>query len=112
MLATMTNYTDDMNADVLFPPELMENVLGQVLSDAGLSQVRVAETEKFPHVTFFMNGGVHDVYPLEERILIPSPQVETYDLKPEMSAYEVADALIEGIDEDKYDAIILNFAKP
>lgn len=112
MLATMTNYTDEMNADVLFPPELMDNVLGQVLADAGLSQVRVAETEKFPHVTFFMNGGVHDEYPLEERILIPSPQVETYDLKPEMSAYEVADALIEGIDEDKYDAIILNFANP
>lgn len=112
MLATMTNYTDDMNAEVLFPPELMDNVLGKVLDDAGLSQVRVAETEKFPHVTFFMNGGVHDEYSLEERILIPSPQVETYDLKPEMSAYEVADALIEGIDEDKYDAIILNFANP
>lgn len=112
VLATMTNYTDEMNADVLFPPQLMTNVLGQVLADADLNQVRVAETEKFPHVTFFMNGGVHDEYPKEERILVPSPKVETYDLKPEMSAYEVADALIEGIDEDKYDAIILNFANP
>lgn len=112
ILATMTNYTDEMNAKVLFPPQLMKNVLGEVLSDAGLSQVRVAETEKFPHVTFFMNGGIHEEYPNENRILVPSPDVETYDLKPEMSAYEVADELIAGIDEDKYDAIILNFANP
>ncbi|SHE27833.1 phosphoglycerate mutase [Atopostipes suicloacalis DSM 15692] len=111
-LATMTNYTDEMNAEVLFPPQLMKNVLGEVLSDADMDQVRVAETEKFPHVTFFMNGGVHEEYPKESRILVPSPQVETYDLQPEMSAYEVADTLIEGIDEDKYDAIILNFANP
>src|SRR5699024_3552004 len=101
-----------MNAKVLFPPQLMKNVLGEVLSDAGLSQVRVAETEKFPHVTFFMNGGIHEEYPNENRILVPSPDVETYDLKTEMSAYEVADELIAGIDEDKYDAIILNFANP
>lgn len=111
-LVTMTNYTDEMNADVIFPPTFMNNVLGEVLSDAGLSQVRVAETEKFPHVTFFMNGGRHEKFPGEQRILIPSPQVETYDLKPEMSAYEVADALVEGIDQDLYDAIILNFANP
>lgn len=111
-LVTMTNYTDDMNAEVLFPPIYLTNVLGQVLSDAELKQVRVAETEKFPHVTFFMNGGIHEEFPGEERILIPSPQVETYDLKPEMSAYEVADALVERIDEDAYDAIILNFANP
>ncbi|MDN6162278.1 MAG: 2,3-bisphosphoglycerate-independent phosphoglycerate mutase [Atopostipes sp.] len=111
-LLTMTNYTNEMDADVLFPPIMMDNVVGEVLSDAGLSQVRVAETEKFPHVTFFMNGGRHDEFPGEERILIPSPQVETYDLKPEMSAYEVADALVEGIDQDLYDAILLNFANP
>ncbi|MDN6161187.1 MAG: 2,3-bisphosphoglycerate-independent phosphoglycerate mutase [Atopostipes sp.] len=111
-LATMTNYTDEMDADVLFPPVTMDNVVGEVLSDAGLSQVRVAETEKFPHVTFFMNGGRHEEFPGEERILIPSPDVETYDLKPEMSAYEVADALVEGIDDDLYDAILLNFANP
>lgn len=111
-LVTMTNYTDDMNAEVLFPPVYLDNVLGKVLSDNDLKQVRVAETEKFPHVTFFMNGGIHDEYPGEERILVPSPQVETYDLKPEMSAYEVADTLIERIEKDAYDAIILNFANP
>lgn len=111
-LLTMTNYTDEMDAEVLFPPIMMDNVVGEVLSDAGLSQVRVAETEKFPHVTFFMNGGRHEEFPGEDRILIPSPQVETYDLKPEMSAYEVADALVEGIDKDLYDAILLNFANP
>ena len=110
--ATMTNYTDEMNAEVVFPPIFLDNVLGQVLADAGLSQVRVAETEKFPHVTFFMNGGIHEEFPGEHRILIPSPDVETYDLKPEMSAYEVADALVEGIEDDQYDAIILNFANP
>lgn len=111
-LTTMTNYTDEMNADVIFLPMFMNNVVGEVLSDAGLVQVRVAETEKFPHVTFFMNGGRHEKYPGEERILIPSPQVETYDLKPEMSAYEVADALVEGIEDDRYDAILMNFANP
>ena len=101
-----------MNAEVVFPPVFLTNVLGQVLSDNGLKQVRVAETEKFPHVTFFMNGGIHEEFPGEERILIPSPKVETYDLKPEMSAYEVADALVEKIEADAYDAIILNFANP
>ena len=111
-LVTMTNYTDDMNADVVFPPVYLTNVLGQVLADNDLKQVRVAETEKFPHVTFFMNGGIHEEFPGEERILIPSPQVETYDLKPEMSAYEVAYALVEKIEADAYDAIILNFANP
>lgn len=111
-LVTFTNYTDDMNAEVVFPPVFLTNVLGQVLSDNGLKQVRVAETEKFPHVTFFMNGGIHEEFPGEERILIPSPKVETYDLKPEMSAYEVADALVEKIEADAYDAIILNFANP
>lgn len=112
ILATMTNYTDEMNAEVLFPPVHLDNVIGEVLSDNNLVQVRVAETEKYPHVTFFMNGGVHDEFPGEKRILIPSPQVETYDLQPEMSAYEVADALVAGIEDDEYDAIILNFANP
>ena len=111
-LVTMTNYTDDMNAEVVFPPIYLTNVLGQVLADNDLKQVRVAETEKFPHVTFFMNGGIHEEFPGEERILIPSPKVETYDLKPEMSAYEVADALVEKIEADAYDAVILNFANP
>lgn len=111
-LVTMTNYTDDMNAGVMFPPMLMDNVLGKVLADNGLKQLRIAETEKYPHVTFFMNGGTHDEFPGESRTLIPSPKVETYDLKPEMSAYEVGDSLVEDIQADKHDAIILNFANP
>ncbi|WP_161878597.1 2,3-bisphosphoglycerate-independent phosphoglycerate mutase [Alkalibacterium sp. MB6] len=109
---TFTQYTSDMKADVMFPPVFLKNVLGQVLADNGLKQLRIAETEKYPHVTFFMNGGTNDEFPGESRILIPSPQVETYDLKPEMSAYEVADALVEDIKNDKHDAIILNFANP
>jgi len=111
-LSTMTKYNDDIDAEVLFEPIFLDNVLGSVLADNDLKQVRVAETEKFPHVTFFLNGGVHDEFPGEERILIPSPDVETYDMKPEMSAYEVADALVEGIEDNKYDSIILNFANP
>lgn len=111
-LVTMTNYTNEMDATVLFKPQYLDNMLGKVLSDAGKVQVRVAETEKYPHVTFFLNGGVHEEFPGEKRILIPSPDVATYDLKPEMSAYEVADALIEGIEDDQYDAIVLNFANP
>jgi 2,3-bisphosphoglycerate-independent phosphoglycerate mutase len=109
---TMTQYTAEMQADVMFPPVFLKNVLGQVIADAGLTQLRIAETEKYPHVTFFMNGGTNDEFPGESRILIPSPQVETYDLKPEMSAYEVGDALVKDIEADKHDAIILNFANP
>ncbi|EXJ22667.1 2,3-bisphosphoglycerate-independent phosphoglycerate mutase [Alkalibacterium sp. AK22] len=109
---TFTQYTADMDADIMFPPTLMKNVIGQVLSDNGLKQLRIAETEKYPHVTFFMNGGTNDEFPGEKRILIPSPQVETYDLKPEMSAYEVTDALVEDIQNDQHDAIILNYANP
>ncbi|PRY82626.1 2,3-bisphosphoglycerate-independent phosphoglycerate mutase [Alkalibacterium olivapovliticus] len=109
---TFTQYTADMAADVMFPPAFLKNVLGQVLADNGLNQLRIAETEKYPHVTFFMNGGTNDEFPGEKRILIPSPQVETYDLKPEMSAYEVTDALIEDIKNDEHDAIILNYANP
>ncbi|MBA5844683.1 2,3-bisphosphoglycerate-independent phosphoglycerate mutase, partial [Escherichia coli] len=84
----------------------------EVLSNEGLSQLRIAETEKYPHVTFFMNGGRNEEFPGENRILINSPKVETYDLQPEMSAYEVTDALVEDIKNDKHDAIILNFANP
>ena len=83
-----------------------------MLSAAGLRQLRIAETEKYAHVTFFFNGGVEKAYPGEDRILIPSPKVATYDLKPEMSAYEVADKVVEKINEDIYDVIILNFANP
>lgn len=111
-LVTMTQYTAEMDADVMFPPLAIKNVLGEVLSNEGLTQLRIAETEKYPHVTFFMNGGINEEYPGEDRTLIPSPKVETYDLKPEMSAYEVADSLVADIEADKYDSIILNFANP
>lgn len=109
---TFTQYTADMDAEIMFPPVSLKNVIGQVLADNGLNQLRIAETEKYPHVTFFMNGGTNDEFPGEKRILIPSPQVETYDLKPEMSAYEVTDALLEDIENDEHDAIILNYANP
>lgn len=109
---TFTQYTADMDAEIMFPPVFLKNVIGQVLADNGLNQLRIAETEKYPHVTFFMNGGANDEFPGEKRILIPSPQVETYDLKPEMSAFEVTDALLEDIENDEHDAIILNYANP
>lgn len=109
---TMTLYNPSIDADVAFAPIEMKNVLGEVLSNAGLSQLRIAETEKYPHVTFFMNGGRNEEFPGENRILIPSPKVATYDLKPEMSAYEVGEALYQSIENDENDAIILNFANP
>lgn len=111
-LVTMTQYTDTMNAEVMYPPIVPKNVIGEVLANNGLTQLRIAETEKYPHVTFFMNGGLNDEYEGESRTLIPSPQVETYDLKPEMSAYEVTDSLVADLEDDKFDAIILNFANP
>src|SRR5699024_976013 len=109
---TMTLYNPSIKAEVAFEPIALKNVIGEVLSNEGLSQLRIAETEKYPHVTFFMNGGRNEEFPGENRILIPSPKVETYDLKPEMSAYEVTDALVADIEADKSDAIILNFANP
>ena len=107
----MTQYDATMpNVKVAFPPSVIKNTLGEYLSSLGLSQLRIAETEKYAHVTFFFNGGVEKPNPLEDRILIPSPKVATYDMQPEMSAYEVTDAVIKEIEEDKYDCIILNFA--
>ncbi|WP_018659361.1 2,3-bisphosphoglycerate-independent phosphoglycerate mutase [Allofustis seminis] len=111
-LIIMTNYRDDIKAAVVFPPIFLKNVLGEVLAKHQMKQLRIAETEKYPHVTFFMNGGIHEEFAGEQRTLIPSPKVETYDLKPEMSAYEVADSVVADIEADKYDAIILNFANP
>ncbi len=111
-LVTMTLYNPSIDAEVAFPPIELKNVLGEVLSNEGLSQLRIAETEKYPHVTFFMNGGRNEEFDGENRILIPSPKVETYDLKPEMSAYEVGEALVADIKAGKNDAIILNFANP
>jgi 2,3-bisphosphoglycerate-independent phosphoglycerate mutase len=104
--ATMPNVT------VAFPPEDVDPTLGKTIADLGLRQLRIAETEKYAHVTFFFNGGVEEPNLNEDRILIASPKVATYDLQPEMSAPEVASTVIEKINEDTYDLIILNFANP
>ena len=109
---TFTHYSVDVNALVAFENQDLVNTVGEVIAANGLTQLRIAETEKYPHVTFFMSGGREATFPGEERILIASPKVATYDLKPEMSAYEVTDALLEAIAADKFDAIILNFANP
>ncbi len=97
---------------VAFPKEEMENTLGEYLASQGLKQLRLAETEKYAHVTFFFNGGVEVPNPGEDRILVPSPKVATYDLQPEMSAYQVCAQLVEAIGSGKYDALIINFANP
>jgi 2,3-bisphosphoglycerate-independent phosphoglycerate mutase len=108
----MTEYSSDLNGffEVLFPAESLTRILGEVVSDAGLTQLRIAETEKYAHVTFFFNGGREAVFPGEERILVPSPKVATYDLKPEMSAPEVTDKLVAAIDSGKFDLIVVNYA--
>lgn len=109
----LTEYDETLNLPVAYPPEKYHDILAQVVSDAGLNQLRIAETEKYAHVTFFFNGGKEVAYPGEERILIPSPQdVPTYDLKPEMSADEVATRVVEQIENNCPDLIILNFANP
>ncbi len=109
----MTQYDATMpNVHVAFPPASIDNTLGQYLSGLGKTQLRIAETEKYAHVTFFFNGGVEEANSLEDRILVPSPQVATYDLQPEMSAYTVAEKVVEEIKAGKYDCIILNFANP
>lgn len=109
----MTQYDETMpNVEIAFPPAVISNTLGEYLSSLGMSQLRIAETEKYAHVTFFFNGGVEKPNPLEDRILIPSPKVATYDLQPEMSAFEVTEKVIEEIKSSKYDCIILNFANP
>ncbi|NPV29116.1 MAG: 2,3-bisphosphoglycerate-independent phosphoglycerate mutase [Firmicutes bacterium] len=108
----MTQYDVTIPAPVAFPPQSLKNTLGEVLAAHGLRQLRIAETEKYAHVTFFFNGGVEAPNPGEDRILIPSPRVATYDLKPEMSAREVTEAVLAEIKKDRYDVIILNYANP
>ena len=108
----MTQYDAGLDAPVAFPPQNLDNTLGEVLSAAGLAQLRIAETEKYAHVTFFFNGGVEQANPGEDRILIPSPKVATYNLQPEMSAYEVTRRVLEEIDRDFYDVVIMNYANP
>ncbi|MDO4544743.1 MAG: 2,3-bisphosphoglycerate-independent phosphoglycerate mutase [Bacillota bacterium] len=107
----MTQYDAEMpNVTLAFPPESLKNTLGEYVADLGLKQLRIAETEKYAHVTFFFNGGVEAPNRNEDRILVPSPKVPTYDLQPEMSAYEVTEKVLEAINSDQYDLIILNFA--
>lgn len=108
----MTQYDATITAPVAFPQEEIKDTLGEVLAQHGLHQLRIAETEKYAHVTFFFNGGVEAPNANEERILIPSPKVSTYDLQPEMSAEEVTQTLLAELDKDKFDAIIFNFANP
>ena len=108
---SMTQYDASFaNLEVAFRPQSLDNTLGQLLSDRGLTQLRIAETEKYAHVTFFFNAGVEQPYPGEDRALIPSPKVATYDLQPQMSAYEVAAEAVARVKSGKYDVMILNFA--
>jgi len=112
-LATMTAYDDTLvDAAVAFPANHLEMTLARILADRGLRQLRLAETEKYAHVTFFFNGGVEKIEKGEERILIPSPKVRTYDLQPQMSAELVTEALINAVESDLYDVIIINYANP
>ena len=107
----MTPYDATMpNVDVAFKKESLDNTLGEYISKLGMKQLRIAETEKYAHVTFFFNGGVEKQYEGEDRILVHSPKVATYDLQPEMSAYEVTDKMVDAVNSGKYDVIILNFA--
>lgn len=109
---SLTEYDATFNLSIAYPPERLDHIFGEYISSLNLRQLRIAETEKYAHVTFFFNGGIEDPYPGEDRILIPSPKVATYDLKPEMSAYEVTDKLVTAIENQHYDVIICNFANP
>lgn len=106
----LTRYQASIQAPVAYMPEPLHNTLGEYLSNLGKTQLRIAETEKYAHVTFFFSGGREDEYEGEKRILIPSPSVATYDLKPEMSAYEVTDKVVEAINSQAYDLIVINYA--
>jgi 2,3-bisphosphoglycerate-independent phosphoglycerate mutase len=110
----MTEYGAELNRFMqpIFPPQSVPNVLGQAIADLGCTQLRMAETEKYPHVTYFLNGGTEEQYPGEDRIMVPSPQVATYDLRPEMSASELTDKAVDAINSGKYDLIVLNYANP
>ena len=111
-IVTMTLYEAGLPTEVAFAPHEIRNTLGRVIAESGLRQLRIAETEKYAHVTFFFNGGEEAIEEGEDRVLIPSPKVATYDLQPEMSAPEVGAAVVENINSGKYDLIVLNFANP
>ena len=108
----MTQYDENFDLAVAFKPQKLVNILGQVLDDNNIKQFRTAETEKYAHITFFFNGGVEEPGKLETRKLVASPKVATYDLKPEMSAYEVCDNVLEALDNKDYGFILVNFANP
>jgi 2,3-bisphosphoglycerate-independent phosphoglycerate mutase len=112
--AGMTEYSTALNAlmQTILLPQDLSNVLGEVVANAGRTQLRTAETEKYPHVTYFLNGGREQPYPGEDRVMVPSPKVATYDLQPEMSAPELTDKAVEAINSGKYDLIVLNYANP
>lgn len=107
---TLTGYSEEFDVPVAFPPERVRNGFGEYIANLGLRQLRIAETEKYPHVTYFFNGGEETVYPGEDRVMVKSPHVATYDLQPEMNAYELTDRLTEAIELGKYNAIICNYA--
>lgn len=109
---SLTEYKSDFDVPVAYPPERLKNVFGEYLSSLGLQQLRIAETEKYAHVTFFFNGGREEPFEFEDRILVNSPNVSTYDQQPEMNAYELTDKLVEAIKSGQYDAIICNYANP
>lgn len=111
-IVTMTEYEDGLPVEVVFPVELLKNTLAEWISKHGLKQYHSAETEKYPHVTFFFNGRIEDPWEGEDRKIIPSPKVATYDLKPEMSAYELAEATLDRIENADDDFILVNFANP
>ena len=112
LVVTMTQYELGMPAEVAFPPELISTCLAKVISDAGMKQLHIAETEKYAHITFFLNGMREQPFPGEDRAIIPSPKVASYDLKPEMSAREITDRILKEIAADSYDFIVVNFANP
>jgi len=109
-LLTLTHYADDIKAPAAFTPDSLENTLGDWLAQHGKTQLRIAETEKYAHVTFFFSGGREQPYPGEQRILVPSPKVATYDLQPEMSAAEVTDHIVDSIENQRHDVIVVNYA--
>jgi len=113
-VAGMVEYSDALNKRMtaLFPPKQIESSLGEIVSKAGMTQLRIAETEKYPHVTFFFNGGREEPFPGEERIMVPSPKVATYDLQPEMSAFALTDNVVKAVASNKFDLIVLNYANP
>src|SRR5699024_628529 len=108
----MTDYSDTGKGSVAYETVDVKNTVGEIISKEHLKQIRIAETEKFPHGTYFISGGPEEQCVGEKRILISSPKVATYDLKPEMSAYEVTDALLAELEKQEHEAIILNFANP